>query len=403
MNRRATMRVETSSSRSPAVPRPAPDAAARARAPRRILFIDVARAAAVLFMIQGHTLQVLLGPDHQGGALFDWWLYLRGLTSCAFLTLAGFSFAVATDRHWTDYCRPTSRLRRRLMRFGVFLLVGYAMRIPIRPLSDIGHMTLDQWRAFTAIDILQLVAVTLATLQVVVWLARTRQRLGAWAFGAAAAIVLLTPLAWRVHSGGFVADLLAAYLSTGTGSLFPLFPWAAYILFGAGLGVWFVTRAQPDPARDASRVFLLAGAGMLGAGILLHQVPLSPYGAIDFWKTSPNLFLVKAGSVLVMLSGAVRLTRWRSALPRPVSVLSQESLTIYVIHVCILYGSIWNDGLLKVVGPHLDLVATAGWVVVLTFAMLLVASAWHECKQRSGRLSALVRATLAVGLIYAIS
>ena len=365
----------------------------------RVLFVDLARAAAVVFMIQGHTLSVLLGPEYQGGALFYFWGYLRGLTSCAFLMLAGFSFTLATDRHWSDYQAPSLRLRRRLTRFAGFMVLGYAMRIPTRPLSEMGRTTAAQWQAFTAVDILQLVAVTLTALQVMAWLTRDRRRLGIWALGAAGAIVLLTPLAWRVNAAGLLPVGLAAYLSAATGSLFPLFPWAAYILAGAALGAWFVAR----PAPRAGRAFLAVGGGMVAAATILHHIPVAPYGHIDFWTTSPNPFLAKAGSVLMLLSLAVWITRSRSALPGVVSVLSRESLTIYVIHVCILYGSIWNNGLIQAIGPHLGLAATAGWMAVLIASMALMAWTWHECKRRSVHLSALIRVGVAVGLFYAIA
>lgn len=369
----------------------------------RILFVDVARAAAVVFMIQGHTLQVLLGPEYQGGAIFNFWGYLRGLTSCAFLMLAGFSFVVATDRYWSDYRSASPRLRRRLARFGGFLLLGYAMRIPIRPVTQIGRVTGDQWQAFTAVDILQLVAVMLAALQALVWLAGTRRRLGLWALAGTAAIVLLGPLAWKVGWTSFVPVFFAAYLSSATGSLFPLFPWAAYILFGAALGAWFVARSGQEGTGDASVPFLTMGATLVVAAAILHRLPFSPYGAIEFWRISPNLFLAKAGSVLLVLAAAVRLTRSRSSVPRVVSILSRESLIIYFVHVCILYGSIWNDGLFQLIGPRLSVTATAGWAVVLSASMALLAYVWHECKQRSVHLPPLIRAGIAVALFYAIA
>ncbi len=48
---------------------------------------------------------------------------------------------------------------------------------------------------------------------------------------------------------------------------------------------------------------------MILAGVLLHQLPWAPFGDVYFWTISPNLFLVKAGSVLVGVAGAIRLTR----------------------------------------------------------------------------------------------
>ncbi len=393
---------------------------------RRLLFVDLARAVAVLFMIQGHTIAVLLGPEYQGGAVFNFWLYLRGLTSCGFLMLSGFSFSLATDRHWAEYTTPTLRLRRRFVRFGAFLLLGYAMRIPVRPLSKIGGISAEQWQAFTAVDILQIVAVTLAALQVLVWLAGNRRRLAIGAFAACSVVVLVTPFVWKVDWNALVPVAAASYMSTANGSIFPLFPWAAYILFGAALGAWFASdREQRAGARgsdaasggsllmsgvrrliapaDGSRVFLGAGALMIAAAIVLNRVPLSPYGHIEFWATSPNLFLMKSGSVLLLLTPAVWLTRSRPSLPRLVSVLSRESLTIYFVHVCILYGSIWNDGLFQAIGPHLTLLPTLGWILFLAASMSLLAWLWHECKRASSQFSALIRAAVVLALFYAIA
>jgi len=369
----------------------------------RVLFVDLARAIAVLFMIQGHTIQVLLDPQYQGSLLFDGWLYLRGLTSCAFLLLSGFSFSLATSRHWNDYVAATPRLWRRLFRFGVFLMLGYAMRIPIRPLSDFARATTDQWRSFAVVDILQLVAVTLAALQALVWLSGTRRRLAVSSLGLAGAIVLLAPLAWQIQWHAVLPVWLASYLSPGTGSLFPLFPWAAYILFGASLGAWFTTWGERQSADGASRAFLRMGTGLIAAGVVLHLIPFSPYGPLDFWKISPNLFLVKTGSVLLVLSAVARASRTMAALPPVVSALSRESLVIYLVHICILYGSIWSDGLYQRVGPRLGPAPTFGWIVFLLISMSVLAWVWHECKRRSVQVPALVRVAVTAGLVYAIA
>ena len=370
--------------------------------PGRVPFIDLARSIAVVAMIQGHTLAVLLRPEYQINVIFGLWLYLRGLTSCGFLMLAGFSFAVATDRHWADYLTMTPRLRKRLVRFGAYLLLGYAMRIPVRPLTDISRTTAAQWQAFGAVDILQLVGVTLALLQGMVWLAGTRRRLAVTSLAATGAVVLLTPAVWAVDWTSTLPLFVASYFSIATGSLFPLFPWAAYILFGAALGTWFVIARQREGAFDASRPFFLAGGAMLAAGLVLSKVPFEPLGPTQFWTTSPNLFLAKGGAVLVLLSAAIRSTRSWTDTPRMATVLSRESLTIYYVHLAILYGSIWNQGMNQIIGPRLAFVPTLGWITILVGSMGLLAWVWHECKHKAGDLSTLIRATVAASLLYVI-
>ena len=175
------------------------------------------------------------------------------------------------------------------------------MRFPSRTLSGLSTATPDQWQAFAVVDILQLVAVTLTLLQVAIWLAGTRARLMWWSLGRGggrrhrgAALVA------RVVVGDRLPLFLRAYLTAETGSLFPALPWAAYVFFGAGLGLWYVrqdaaVRATAG-AHDLPQDWV---APMIVAGVLLHQLPWAPFGDVYFWTISPNLFLVKAGSVLV--------------------------------------------------------------------------------------------------------
>jgi uncharacterized membrane protein len=75
----------------------------------RILFIDLARAIAVLLMVQGHTIDALLHPDFRTSLQYNAWLYLRGLTSCTFLFLSGAAFSLTALRHWDDQRRFSRR------------------------------------------------------------------------------------------------------------------------------------------------------------------------------------------------------------------------------------------------------------------------------------------------------
>jgi uncharacterized membrane protein len=366
---------------------------------KRVLFVDFARAIAVLFMVQGHGLAVLLAPGFEQTAPFAIWLYLRGLTSCTFLILSGFSFALATERHRAAYLAPSRRLWRRMARLAVFLALGYAMRIPVRPLSQFHRVTASQWQAFSAVDILQLVAVTLFVLQVLTWLCRTSRRFGVAALSASAFVVLTTPLVWNAAPA--VPLFVRSYLTMETGSLFPLFPWGAYVFLGAALGVLYVN--HPLAATRGGRGFALIGATMMTTGVVCRLLPIAPYGPTEFWTVSPNLFLVKAGAVLILLAGAVVFTDYLGKLPRMFSVLSRESLTVYFVHLCIVYGSIWNDGLYQLVGPRLGLSATLASIAALLVGISALAWAWFEFKQRWHHSSLLVRSCLVIAAVYVIA
>jgi len=94
---------------------------------RRVIFIDLARALAVVFMIYGHSVDALLAPQYRVGTWFAVWQFQRGLTSCLFLLLSGFAFSIATARHWTTHLSVSRAFVRRTRRFSLFVLLGYAL------------------------------------------------------------------------------------------------------------------------------------------------------------------------------------------------------------------------------------------------------------------------------------
>ncbi|NTV74844.1 MAG: DUF1624 domain-containing protein [Holophaga sp.] len=58
----------------------------------RVLVLDFIRLAALLLMIQGHTLDALVDPRRLDPETFHWrtWMHLRGLTAPLFLMVYGF-------------------------------------------------------------------------------------------------------------------------------------------------------------------------------------------------------------------------------------------------------------------------------------------------------------------------
>jgi uncharacterized membrane protein len=353
----------------------------------RLHFVDAARAVAVLLMIQGHTLSVLLASEYQASEIAHAWLFVRGLTSCTFFFLAGFSFAVATTRKWEDYRVPSWNLFRRLTRYLALWVFGYAMHLPGGSFSELSQGALEQWLAFVTVDVLQLIAVSLLFLQAAVWMVRSRGGLGTVALVAAVLIVLVTPFAWKAASTPSIPLAVTAYLSGTAGSLFPLFPWGAYVFFGAAAGSWYQEKVtlsfSPSVTEKESVTFsakrvLAYGVGMIAAGALIHAIPFSPYGNVEFWTVSPNLFLVKGGAVLIGLSAVIRITAGRSRLPGVVTALSRQSLLVYVVHLMVLYHPDFGAAAVQRAALQLGPGATAAAALVLMAAMSLLAWLAHQ-------------------------
>ena len=355
----------------------------------RLVVLDVARVLAILFMIQGHVLDVLLAPQFRQGALYDGWLFLRGLTAPMFFMLAGVSFTLASMRSWLDYRQPSFKLFQRITRFAFFILLGYAMHLPADSLRNFQLLDAAGWQAWFQVDVLQCIGLTLIGLQLLVLLAKTPRRLALWGAGLGSAIILLAPLAWTLDGARYFPLPIAAYFNSQAGSLFPLFPWAGYVLFGAALG--YVLRQWSATPAKITRLFAAGGLALLASGILLSRPLMFLYTNQDFWKTSPAVFLIRMGCVGLLLALFACVTPARSNSQRAWRWLAQESLLIYFVHVCILYGSIWNPGLRQWIGPTLAPLPTLGWICLLLLAMVLLGWTWNWFKRAEPRRSYLLR------------
>jgi uncharacterized membrane protein len=371
----------------------------RSTLPGRLLAVDLARVLAILFMVQGHTLDVLLDPIYRHGFVFDKWLFLRGLTAPTFFVLSGFSFMVATLRRWDSYLVPSSQLFRRLSRFLFFIVLGYSMHVPVRTLRDLKWLDAAGWQSWLQVDVLQCIGLTLAFLQLLVFLAKTPKRFAAIVTGAGATVAILAPLAWNMNWEGHLPFSVAAYFSGSTGSFFPLFPWSAYVFFGVALGY-----AYSRYSSHASGLCLTgAGFAFILVGVVLQHLPVTIYSNLDYWKASPNLFLTRIGCVCVLLSALHWITQ-RVKLPRKsIQSLAQESLTIYFVHICILYGSLWNQGLRHRIGATLPPLATMGWIWFLVLAMVLWGWTWSWFKRAEPRRSHMVRFAIMLAAAYSLS
>ncbi|MDP1571409.1 MAG: heparan-alpha-glucosaminide N-acetyltransferase domain-containing protein [Vicinamibacterales bacterium] len=365
---------------------------------RRVVFIDLARAIAVLMMVQGHTIDTLLAPAYRTGAGYDGWLFLRGLTSCTFLTLSGVAFSVTAIRHWEDQLRMSARWFRRVRRFVFFLALGYLMRFPMGKFSHLQWATDERWQSWFVVDILHVVALTLLLLQGLIWAARTPRAFAVASGVLGILVVLLSPFAWKIDWTAFVPLAVASYLSPEWGSIFPALPWAGYILLGAAFGVVLDRWIRHDSIAHMARVLVTTGVVVVAAVWVGRLLFLAPYGNIPM-QVSPGFFLLRLACVLVLLGAIAALSaKWRG-LPPVVQSLAEESFLIYAVHVAILYGSRWNPGLRLIVGPQEPGVVLL-WIAMLLVAMTTLAFVWNQLQLRRPDLAIIFRVATVSALVY---
>jgi uncharacterized membrane protein len=226
--------------------------------------------------------------------------------------------------------------------------------------------------------------VTFFLVQLLVMLTRSRRVFMVSSMVLALVIVALTPAAYGTDWPQVVPLWLAAYLGPSTGSLFPLLPWAAYVLVGAGLGQIYAHWGATDLRRYSNFVLLLPGVLLVIAGVALDASNLFGRGE---WSFVPPQFLIRTGSCLVVMGVVAHASAQLAGLPHVFSAVAQETLLIYFVHLCIVYGSIWNVGLVQRYGETLSPARMVTVVLLLLGAMAGLAAFWNWSKHARPRLA----------------
>ena len=102
----------------------------------------------------------------------------------------------------------------------------------------------------------------------------------------------------------------------------------------------------------------------------------------------------------MLLSLIARASQHITRLPHIFGAVAQETLLIYFVHLCIVYGSIWNRGLAQIYGPTLGPGRTVACVVLLLAAMVGLASYWNWWKHTRPRLARWTALGVGVLLVY---
>jgi uncharacterized membrane protein len=188
--------------------------------------------------------------------------------------------------------RATIRRGAEIFAFGLlFRLQEYIIAWGWAPLSDL-----------LRVDVLNTIGLSMMLMGVLCWLvltlrqgAEARVALVLAAAGTGLLISLLTPPLWTTWRPDW---------------LFPISPWTAFAF--AGLAIGFILQSEKAHQRQGLTFFLAgaSGLGFIAAARWFNVQPHQLYAAYDYWHTSPNFFLIRAGMLLVILTASYGWCRW---------------------------------------------------------------------------------------------
>ena len=366
-----------------------PPPAASSSRPRaaRAGYIDWMRGLAVVIMILAHLVDswTVTGPTRQTRPYF-WFMVVAGMGAPLFLWLAGLAVPLAAHarvRRGATVAEASWMLQKR-----GWQIFGLALLFRLQAYVFSAGATLY---GLLKVDILNVMGLSLVA---VGWLwgrGQTRDRRVLLAIAATTAILVLSPLLRVWTWPGAVPDFLEAYLRPAPNrSTFTLFPWAAFVFAGLGLGEWLAA-TPPERRRVRWHAWCLAfGATLAAVAYGLSFRPALLAGS-NYWTTSPTFFGVRLGVIVAVFGLLYLLLRpegWWARLtwPRywsPMELLGRTSLFLYWVHVELVYG-VFSRPLHKRLSFEMAIVADVAFtVLMLGLAMLKVrywdgAAPWHR-------------------------
>ncbi|MGP1993617.1 heparan-alpha-glucosaminide N-acetyltransferase domain-containing protein [Zobellia laminariae] len=337
----------------------------------RLYFIDAMRAWAILMMLQGHFIDGLLDTAFRDGSsiTFSIWKYFRGITAPVFFTVSGFIFTfllIKGDK--TGLQNP--RVKKGLKRGLELLFIGYLLRMNL-----LGLLQGEIYDSFYLVDVLHCIGLSLLGIIAIYLLSQKRKK-----YIFPTALVSITVLlfvfepTYKTWGFSFLPDAFANYLTKSNGSVFTILPWFGYAAFGAFLSVVFTKfKNYRHLYSVAIPLFAITGAALIAYSsdlfLYISQITdLQLFANIYF----NNYLFIRLGDVLLVFCVFMLL---RGLLKHStVLKLGQSTLSIYIVHFMILYGSFTGLGLYRFfhhsLTPTVAILGALAFMIICTFSAL---------------------------------
>ena len=367
------------------------------------------RGLACVLMFQTHCYDAWLGGAARNTTFLKVSQILGTLPAPIFLFLAGVSFALVSDRlirknlTAAEITRTMARRGAEIFAFGLlFRLQEFLIAWGWAPWSDLFRVDVlniiglsMMLMALTCGIVLTACSKTRGTFQPTHFggssrgipegiaaagrnesgFDRCRLTLIAAALSIAALVALLTPPLYTTWRPIWLPWPIESYidgchnLGAPQPWLFPLFPWAAFAFVGLASGfILFSDRARNQTANALARFAGVGTVAILAAYQLDHS-SFHLYSTYDYWHTSPNFLMMRAGLLLVICFISYAWCRWGLGTRgfSPLIQLGQTSLLVYWVHIEFVYG---RFSLLPRKAESIP-TATRGLIEIIVFMLIL--------------------------------
>ncbi|VXC09554.1 heparan-alpha-glucosaminide N-acetyltransferase domain-containing protein [Maribacter litoralis] len=337
----------------------------------RLFFLDAIRAWAILMMLQGHFIDGLLDNAFRDNSniLFSTWKYFRGITAPVFFTVSGFIFTFLLIKSpQTGWSNP--RVKKGIKRGLELLVIAYLLRMNI-----FGLFKGEIYDSFYLVDVLHCIGLSLLFIIGFYILTFAKQK---WIFPTILAsttllLFIFEPI-YKTMGFEFLPQAIANYLTKANGSVFTIIPWLGYATIGSFMSVVF------SKFQNSKNLYYYIVPVYIATGLILiffsSDFFMSIYDitGIQLFQSifSNNYLFIRLGDVLIVFSIFIMLRKY--LMNATWLKIGQSTLSIYIIHFIILYGSFTGVGLYRFfnhsLNPYYVIPGAILFMIVCTFFAL---------------------------------
>lgn len=355
----------------------------------RLMFIDMARSIAILLMLEGHFIEIVFDDfrpmvdtfkmnQTSGNWLFDIWYFIKGFTAPMFFTVTGivFVFLLINDQKFFDNPRVKKGLRRSVE----LLFWGYLLQLNLRNFDKYLAGDFASW--LFAYHVLQSIGVGIAALLLIYWLHKTIKfgSLAFYYFIAGTSVFIFYPDFKAMQPGEYFpqnAPQIIQNVFKGPYSVFPIVPWMAFTLYGGMIGA--IVKKHKENVKSYFFISLFIGVGLL-LNALSYPICSQIDATVKYLKINNQLDFVtnawlysRFGQILLTLGVLILIEKHVKIKENLFLKVGQNTLSIYIIHVIILYGGIFGFGLNEVLGAKLNgYLSVLGALIFIAFFVIMI-------------------------------
>ena len=340
----------------------------------RLYFIDAVRAFAILMMLQGHFIDTLIDPIYRDTSYtaYNIWSYFRGITAPTFFTISGLVFAYLLLRA-NAKGDDSTRIKKGLSRGVLLIVIGYSLRVNLLSWFT-GYF--DTY--FLVIDVLQCIGLSLILLVCLHVLCKNHSYIYSIILFIIGCVCFVTEPLYRNLEITNLPLIIANYMTKINGSVFTILPWFGYSAFGAFISTVFFRHAH----RERFKIFTITVFFVVGYLLVYHSTwflfKLHQYTKVELFYLSAdyNYLFIRMGNVLILF--AVFYTFEKFLKQSIIARIGEKTLSMYVIHFVLLYGSFTGFGLKRYFAKSLD--PTEAIIGAIIFIIVVCLISFHYAK-----------------------